>query len=226
MAIGVCALTGCTGALSPLADEALPPAGARLDPSRVTVPLDPGRVRVEARVRALTPHTLSIPTVSGTWSAPRGRLDRSLIELTFELRGATSKPQVVADIAKSPHFLDTAEFPRGRLEAQWLRPRAASGKQAYELFFDLELKDRRRHLLAPAALSRVGCEARLTTAFSIDRRAFGIERHGRYDGIVADRIEVRIEASTPTAPFGVPCTPQSTDLAQRNPATAILKLPG
>lgn len=204
----------------------MPPASARLDPSRVTVPLDPGRVRVEARVKALTPHTLSIPAASGSWSAPRGRLDHSLIELTFELESATSRPQFVADIAKSPHFLDTAVFPRGRLEAQWLRPRAASGARTYELFFDLELKDRRRHLLAPAAISQVGCEARLTTAFSIDRRAFGIERHGRYDGLVGDEIEVSIEASTPTAPFGVPCAPQSTDLAQRNPATAILKLPG
>jgi hypothetical protein len=149
-----------------------------------------------------------------------------LIELTFELGGATSQPQFVADIAKSPHFLDTAVFPHGRLEAQWLRPRTASRSSRYDLFFDLELKNRRRHLVAEAELSQVGCEARLTTAFSIDRREFGIEKRGRYDGIVGDRIEVGVEASVPTAPFGVSCAPQSTDLAQRNPATAILKLPG
>lgn len=107
-----------------------------------------------------------------------------------------------------------------------MRPRTASRSASYDLFFDLELKDRRRHLLAPAALSRVGCEARLTTVFSIDRREFGIAKRGRYDGVVSDRIEVSVEASVPTAPFGVPCSPQSTDLAQRNPATAILKLPG
>jgi hypothetical protein len=222
----VLTLTGCAGAFSPMADEAVSPVAQREDPTRVVVALDPARIRVEARVNALTPHTLSIPTMRGTWSAPRGRLDRSLIELTFELGGATSQPQFVADIAKSPHFLDTTVFPRGRLEAQWMRPRTASRATSYDLFFDLELKDRRRHLLAPAALSRVGCEARLTTAFSIDRREFGIAKRGRYDGIVSDRIEVSVEASVPTAPFGVPCTPQSTDLAQRNPATAILKLPG
>ncbi|MDQ2645354.1 MAG: YceI family protein [Myxococcota bacterium] len=220
------ALAGCSGAFSPMADEAASPVNARHDPSRVVVPLDPAQIRVEARVRALTAHTLSIPVMHGTWSAPRGRLDRSLIELTFELGGATSEPQFVADIAKSPHFLDTATFPEGRLEAQWLRPNTDEGSNGYDLFFDLELKNRRRHLLAPAELSRVGCEARLTTAFSIDRREFGISHPGRYDSIVGDRIEVSVEVSAPTAPFGVPCAPQSGDLAQRNPATAILKLPG
>ena len=209
-----------------MADEAASPVNARNDPARVTVPLDPARIRVEARVTAVTAQTLSIPALNGTWSAPRGRLDRSLIELTLDLGGATSQPQFVADIAKSPHFLDTAMFPVGRIEGQWLRPRSGSGSKSFELFFDLELKNRRRHLVAPAALSQSGCEARLTTAFSIDRREFGIAKPGRYDAIVGDRIEVSVEASAPTAPFGVPCAPQSTDLAQRNPATAILKLPG
>jgi polyisoprenoid-binding protein YceI len=222
----VLALSGCGGGLSPLAREALPPAAAKLDRERVQVALDPARIRVEARVNALTAHTLSIPALGGTWSAPRGRLERSQIELTLELGAATSQPQAIANIAKSPHFLDAAVFPHGRIEGQWLRRRSASRVPGYELFFELELKNRRRHLSAPAALSRVGCEVRLNTTFSIDRREFGIARRGRYDALVGDRIEVSVEASAPTAPFGVPCAAQSSDLAQRNPATAIRKLPG
>jgi hypothetical protein len=188
-----------------MADEALPPGNAALEPERITVAIAPERVQVEVRVTALTPHTLRIPAAGGRWSAPRGRLHESLIELELELGGATSAPQKIADIAKSPSFLNAAEFPRGRIEGRWLRARSAGEAPRYELFFDLVLKNRRRHLLAPAALSRVGCEVRMTTAFRIDRREFGIADGGRYDGLVGDHVEVSVEASAPTAPFGVPC---------------------
>jgi polyisoprenoid-binding protein YceI len=198
------ALSGCAGALAPLADEALPPAAAAGQDARVSVALPPERVQVEVRVNALATHTLQIPAAAARWSAPRGRLDQSLIEVEFELDAAASAPQKIADIAMSPHFLNTAQFPRGRLEGRWIRPRAAQGS-SHELFFDLTLKNRVRHLLAPATLSRAGCDVRMVTEFRIDRQRFGIASDSNYEKLVADAIEVRIEASTPSAPFGVPC---------------------
>jgi hypothetical protein len=200
---GVLALSGCGGVPAPLADEALPQANAAVARERIRVPLAPERIRVEVRVSAVTPHTLQIPVTRGIWSAPRGRLHESLIELELGLDGVTSQPQKIADIAKSK-FLNVAEFPRGRIEGRWLRPRPSSNT-SHELFFDLVLKHRRRHLVAPAALSRVACDVRMTTVFRFDRRAFDIIDSGNYDRLVGNDLEVSIEVSTPTAPFGVGC---------------------
>lgn len=205
---GVLATTGCAGALAPLADEATPPAAASVDKPRVTVPLDPNRVRIEVRVTTITTHTLHVPVASASWSAPRGHLDESRVQIELALDGLTSAPQKLADIAMSPNFLDTVVFPRGHIDGRWLRSRAEPDDGApHELFFDLVLKNRRRGLKAPATLKQVGCELRMETVFAFDRHSFGIESSGGYEKLVGREIEVNLEASVEAAPFGVPCAP-------------------
>jgi hypothetical protein len=91
-------LAGCSAALSPLAGEAAPPPGYGKEADRISVPIEPAQVRVEARVKAVTNHTLKFGQTRGRWSAPRGRLEQSLIELEFEMGAVTSEPQKLACI--------------------------------------------------------------------------------------------------------------------------------
>jgi polyisoprenoid-binding protein YceI len=174
------------------------------------VPIEPARVQVEARVKAVTNHTLTFGQTRGRWSAPRGRLDQSLIELDFEMGAVTSDPQKLADLAMSDKFLDARAYPQGELRSRWFRPRRAAQSESpqagvYDLFLDLVLKNRRHHLVVPAELRRVGCDVRFETTFSVERRKFGIESTSRYDSMVGEHVEVHIEASVPVAPFSVPC---------------------
>ena|SRR5688500_1155625 len=198
-------LAGCSAALSPLAGEAAPPSGYGSEADRISVPIEPAQVRVEARVKAVTNHTLKFGQTRGRWSAPRGRLEQSLIELEFEMGAVTSEPQKLADLAMSDKFLDARAYPKGHLYSRWFRPRRGTQSTRYDLFFDMVLKDRLHHLVAPAELRRVGCNIQFSTTFSVERRAFQIQSTSRYDSMVGEHVEVQIEAVVPVLPFGVAC---------------------
>jgi hypothetical protein len=198
-------VAGCSPALSPLAGEAAPPPGYGREANRITVAIEPAQVRVEARVKAVTNHTLTFGKTRGHWSAPRGRLDQSLIELEFEMGAVTSEPQKLADLAMSDNFLDARSYPKGYLHSRWLRPRRSANSTRYDLFFDMVLKDRLHQLVAPAQLKRVGCDIQFATTFSVERRAFRIESVSRYDSMVGEHVEVQIEVAVPVSPFGVAC---------------------
>ena len=198
-------LMGCSAGLSPLAGEAAPPPGYGQEADRISVPIEPAQVRVEARVKAVTNHTLKFGQTRGRWSAPRGRLDQSLIELEFEMGAVTSEPQKLADLAMSNNFLDARAYPKGHLYSRWFRPRRGKESTSYDLFFDMVLKERLHHLVAPATLRRVGCDVQFAITFSVERRAFQIQSASRYDSMVGEHVEVSIEAAVPVAPFGVAC---------------------
>jgi polyisoprenoid-binding protein YceI len=198
-------LAGCSAALSPLAAEAEPPPGYGTEAHRISVPIEPSQVHVEARVKAVTNHELTFGQTRGRWSAPRGRLEQSLIEFEFDMGAVTSEPQKLADLAMSDKFLDARAHPTGHLYSRWFRPKGGARTTRYDLFFDMVLKNRRHPLVAPATLRRVGCEIRFATTFSVERRAFGIQSTSRYDSMVGEHVEVSIEAAVPVAPFGVGC---------------------
>jgi polyisoprenoid-binding protein YceI len=209
LGLAALSLAGCSAALSPLAGEAAPPPSYGRQPNRITVAIEPPQVRVEARVKAVTNHSLKFGKTRGRWSAPRGRLDQSLIELEFEMGAVTSEPQKLADLAMSDKFLDARAYPKGYLYSRRLRPRRGTPSTRYDLFFDMVLKDRLHHLVAPAELRRVGCTIHFATTFSVERRAFQIQSTSRYDSMVGEHVEVRIEVAVPARPFGVPCVEQA-----------------
>lgn len=184
----------------------------RFSGARVSVPLEPRRARLSARVTTLVAHQLSFPVLVGTWSAPRGRLDRSLIELEFDVAGLSAEPERVAEIARSPDFLDGPAFPTGRMTLRVLS-RSAGNPFNHQGFLELELKGRVGRILVPADLRLVGCDVRVRSAFVVDRRQFAVGKPGtRLDALVRSGVEVELQASVPVGRFGVGCAraPQIT----------------
>lgn len=189
------------GACASAPDAVVPkqvPKGLELPPDAKTYTLDARSVTVEVDVSAGAAHTLRFKRFKGKLVYAKSKPEALTLAIEIDVKSAEATLDIVADIAKSSDFLDAEVYPLAHFSSLSVRKRAANAEGAdddapqFDLFGKLTLKNREKTLQVPAKIEVEGCSTTIGSEFAINRREFGIESNGSFDGIVSDNVSLRI----------------------------------
>jgi polyisoprenoid-binding protein YceI len=134
------------------------------------------------------------PTFVIGFSKLQGRLEivpddpvQSRLTVDVDTGSASATPEVVADIAMGPAFMNAGAFPRAVFVSRQLE---AQG-DGYEMTGELTLHGVTQGLRMPVSVSITECAIEAEVAFSFDRHAFEIQTEGSLESLVSDTVAVR-----------------------------------
>lgn len=173
------------------------PAAVDVGQSATRYALDGDNATLEAEVSAGPTFTITFSELSGELVMLGDDPTKSTLTLSVSMRRASSTPEVVADIAMGPDFLDAATYPTAEFASRQI---TRAGGDGFEVLGELTLHGITRGLRTPATIEVTKCEIAAEIAFSFDRHAFGIETEGSLEDIVSDTVAVRITAAIDRCP--------------------------
>jgi polyisoprenoid-binding protein YceI len=183
--LALSSLFGCGAEAAAWVDPAAVPAPKRGAGHVETIDLDEKSLTLGVEIQAFFKRTLSFSRTKGTLTLSAADPEATRLAFTVDLKSAESTPGFVADVAKA-EFLHVDRFPTAKVDFVSVRGPA----DGLEVFARIELHGTTRTLRVPATLELEGCRVRLRSAFTFDRRAFGVAASGTLDEVVNAEVEV------------------------------------
>ena len=188
-------LAGCSPPAATLVGKL--PDPVKLSDAAESFTLGSHNTTAEAEVSAGATFTITFSKVAGTLKLDPSDPTRSELQVTVNMHSGSSTPEVVADIAMGPAFLNADAHPNAELRTRRFERRADS---EYEALGELTLHGVTQGLRMPTEIEIDDCHIRVLVAFSFDRHAFEIQTEGSLETLVSDTVAVRFEVAIDRRP--------------------------